>query len=219
MTILRTAERELDVSPVDLEEVAGKAWRTIETKEASLTVNTTGTISADEDCLQELLTNLFRNAIDHGGSDVTIHVGLLDDRDGFYVEDTGEGIPPEERSDIFEYGYSSKWGHAGLGLNIVSWLADAHDWTLDVTDGEVADGARFEIGDVEYLDHRLGCLVAESPRLEPWEEVKTGERRFRDRVHKIYSNSRTRCRWCGNTLDPPPTLVDCLCAAPFRRGR
>jgi signal transduction histidine kinase len=38
-----------------------------------------------------LLENLFRNAVEHSGDEVTITVGSLED--GFYVEDDGSGIP------------------------------------------------------------------------------------------------------------------------------
>jgi signal transduction histidine kinase len=53
------------------------------------------TFLADGDRLKQLLTNLFRNAIEHGGSDVTIHVGTLADVSSFYVSDNGTGIPEE----------------------------------------------------------------------------------------------------------------------------
>lgn len=149
VTLLRTGERELDVASIDLEAAATEAWRTIDTQDASLSVDRTGRVAADESCLTELLANLFKNAIDHGGSDVTVHVGLLDDETGFYVEDTGDGIPPAQREEIFAYGYSSEEGHTGLGLNIVRWLADAHDWSISVTEGEMAGGARFEIRGVQ----------------------------------------------------------------------
>lgn len=85
--------------------------------------------------------------MEHGGAGVT--VGLLPD--GFYVEDDGAGIPPPERADVFELGYSGDADGTGFGLAIVERVADAHDWEVDVTGGQ-AGGARFEVTGVTFAD-------------------------------------------------------------------
>ena len=77
-----------------------------------------------------------------GRSRVTVTVGQLDDRPGFYVADDGPGIPPEEREHVFEFGFSGSDG-TGLGLAIVEMVAEAHGWSVSVTEG-TAGGARFE---------------------------------------------------------------------------
>jgi PAS domain S-box-containing protein len=86
---------------------------------------------------------------DTEGSDtgVQVRVGSLDDGAGFYVEDDGPGIPPEDRDDVFEAGYSTKPGGTGLGLMILQEIADAHDWELALTEGS-RGGARVEVRDV-----------------------------------------------------------------------
>jgi signal transduction histidine kinase len=48
--------------------------------------------------------NFFRNAVTHGGADVTVSVGT---EDGIYVADTGPGIDPARRDQIFEFGETS----------------------------------------------------------------------------------------------------------------
>lgn len=106
-----------------------------------------GSIEADYDRLCQLLENLFRNAIEHGGEDVTVTVGGL--ADGFYVEDTGPGIPESERDEVFDAGYSTSDG-TGFGLSIVKRVADAHNWEIRVTEG-TDGGARFEITGVEFI--------------------------------------------------------------------
>ncbi|MBP2251007.1 PAS domain S-box-containing protein [Halarchaeum solikamskense] len=105
------------------------------------------TIRADSDRLSQLLENLLGNAVEHGGDDVTITVGGLDD--GFYVEDDGPGIPTEKRERLFEMGYSTSEGGTGFGMSIVKQVADAHGWDVRVTDGSES-GARFEITGVEF---------------------------------------------------------------------
>ena len=130
-----------DREPVVVEAVATAAWETVDTPDATLAIETDRTVDADPTRLQQLFENLFRNSIEHAGDSVTVTVGALSD--GFYIEDDGPGIPEDERDDVFEHGYSTNRDGTGFGLAIVSEIADAHGWTLTVTEG--ADGgARFE---------------------------------------------------------------------------
>lgn len=87
------------------------------------------------------------NSVEHGGEVVTVTIGDLDT--GFYVADDGSGIPPEEREQVFEAGYSTDNESTGFGLAIVKQIADAHGWDICVTESET-DGARFEITDVVF---------------------------------------------------------------------
>ena len=99
-------------------------------------------LQADATRLRQLLENLFRNSVDHGGEDVTITVGTL--ADGFYVADDGPGIPEAERDQVFESGYSTNRDGTGFGLAIVEEIAAGHGWEITVTEG-VEGGARFEV--------------------------------------------------------------------------
>jgi signal transduction histidine kinase len=92
--------------------------------------------------VKQLLENLFGNAVEHGGPEVAITVGEV--ADGFYVSDDGPGIPPAERTAIFEPGYSTNSDGTGLGLSIVERVAEAHGWAVRITESE-SGGARFEI--------------------------------------------------------------------------
>jgi signal transduction histidine kinase len=120
-------------------------------EEPELVAPTEMTIRADESRLRNFFENLYRNAVEHGGEDVTVTVGQLDDRDGFFVADDGPGIPEAERDDVFEAGYSTAEGATGFGLNIVEEIADAHEWDVRTTDSEDG-GARFEVTGVEVVD-------------------------------------------------------------------
>ena len=87
------------------------------------------------------------DAVEHAEPGVTITVGDL--ADGFYVEDDGPGIPEDERTDVFEMGYSTTGDGTGFGLSIVREVVEAHGWEISVT--ESGDGgARFEITGVTF---------------------------------------------------------------------
>jgi|GEM_PF-5726471 len=139
--LARTGQQVTALEPLDLETVATQAWYEDGQSDATLEIESTGTVVADESSLRQLLDNLFRNAVDHGGDDVTITVGSLDEY-GFYVEDDGSGISASEREQIFEAGYSTS-EQSGIGLCIVQRLAESHGWAIDVRESTTG-GARFE---------------------------------------------------------------------------
>lgn len=135
-----------DPEPVDLEAVARRAWQTVEAPDATLSVPATATVVADDDRLDELLGNLFRNSVEHAASDasaVTITVGPLASSDGFYVEDDGPGIAPDRRDAVFERGETTGGDGIGYGLPIVRRIAEAHDWSVTLCESATG-GARFE---------------------------------------------------------------------------
>ena len=147
LTLAREGETVSDPRPVDLAAVARAAWTVVETDAASLAVETDATLLADDSRLQQLLENVFRNSVEHGGADVVVTVGDLDERQGFFVADDGAGIPAAERDSVLDAGFSTDDGGTGLGLSIVRTIAEAHGWETDVTES-AAGGARFEFGDV-----------------------------------------------------------------------
>jgi signal transduction histidine kinase len=144
LTLARGETTITEPAEIHLDAVATEAWGYVDTHEATLELpDETLILTGDDGRLIQLFENLFRNAIEHGGRDVTVTVGQLPDRDGFYVEDDGTGIPPEQQDAVFDHGVTSTADGTGFGLSIVSDIARAHDWSVSVTDG--ADGgARFE---------------------------------------------------------------------------
>jgi PAS domain S-box-containing protein len=139
-TLARHGSIESTHESVSLAEIAHDAWESTDTRSATLSTEPC-TVTGNAGQLTALFENLFRNAVGHGGDGVSVRIGPL--RDGFYVEDTGEGIPPEKRDTVFEHGHTTGYGGSGVGLTIVSRVAQAHDWDITLTDS--ADGgARFE---------------------------------------------------------------------------
>jgi PAS domain S-box-containing protein len=148
LTLAREGTRVDEMEPVPVRTVAEKCWQTVETEAATLTIDTEQTLKADPTRFQQLLENLVRNAIDHGGDDVHIVVGECNDGTGLYVTDDGPGIPEGDRETVFDSGYSSDPDGTGFGLAIVKEIVHNHGWDIEVTESE-AGGARFEISDVE----------------------------------------------------------------------
>jgi PAS domain S-box-containing protein len=146
LTLAREGTRVDETESAGLANVAKNSWQTVNAEQATLETNTSRNVEADQSRLRQLFENLYRNAIEHGGDDVTVSVGVMDD--GFYVADTGPGIPESEREDVFEAGYSTNENGTGFGLQIVEQIADAHGWEIRVTESE-GGGARFEITGVE----------------------------------------------------------------------
>lgn len=138
--------------PTALDDAAETAWRTVGADTA--TFRTRGelpTIEADSDQLGQLLETLFRNSVQHGGSDATVELGAIEGpAPGFYVTNDGPGLAESGCAGPFEYGGTSTDGGTGVGLAIVDRIADAHGW--EVSTVERADGARFDITGVETVD-------------------------------------------------------------------
>ena len=134
-----------DHEPVSLPVIATDAWGMIDTRSATLETEPC-TVNGDESQLQALFENLLRNAVGHGGDDVTVRVGPLED--GFYVEDTGSGIPVEDRDRVLEHGFTTSYSGSGVGLTIVGRIADDHGFEVKL--GESPEGgARFEFRESE----------------------------------------------------------------------
>jgi PAS domain S-box-containing protein len=149
LRVTRAGDAEPVMDAVSLETIAEDCWQTLETNDATLTVETTATIIADAGQLKQVLENLFRNAIDHGGAAVTVVVDTFED--GFYVADDGPGVPASTATSdsLYEPGVSTKADGTGLGLSIVRELIENHGWRLQITNGDLG-GARIEIRDVTF---------------------------------------------------------------------
>jgi signal transduction histidine kinase len=149
LSLARSGQPISGTEPVTLSAVIDRTREVVDTNPAPALVEDDLEFEADPDRLQQLLENLFRNAVEHGQAedDVTIRVGALDSGEGFYVADDGPGIPTEEREDVFSFGYSTEEGGTGFGLAIVREIAEAHGWTVSVAESTTG-GARFEVADV-----------------------------------------------------------------------
>jgi PAS domain S-box-containing protein len=148
LTLAREGQVVSDPKPIELINIVGACWKNVRTDEATIEIEDEVTITGDRSRLQHVFENLFRNAVEHGGEDVTVRVGLIDDR-GIYVEDTGPGIPEDALEEVFDPGHTSASGGTGFGLTIVKRIAEAHGWQVTVVDG-TDGGARFEFTGINF---------------------------------------------------------------------
>jgi len=107
----------------------------------TLRVDTDRTVPADPARLRQAFENLFRNANDHSEAATVV---VTTTPEGFAVEDDGIGIDPDDREDLFAFGYSTNEEGTGIGLAVVKRIIEAHGWRITV--GESDDGgACFEV--------------------------------------------------------------------------
>ncbi|MDZ7849720.1 MAG: ATP-binding protein [Halodesulfurarchaeum sp.] len=140
LDLARQGQQVDETETVSLETAAREAWKMVQTDDATLEVRGDRDLEADPDRLASVFENLFRNAVEHVGPDVTVTVEPT--AEGFAVGDDGPGIPPGDRENVFESGYTTDTDGTGFGLTIVTEVAEAHGWTVEVDESR-AGGARF----------------------------------------------------------------------------
>jgi len=145
-TLTMSQRRAVETTPVPVAARAEAAWSVTETGTSELQVllDRDTEYEADFGLLDHIFENLFRNAVVHNKGPVTVTVGPLDERPGFYVADDGTGIVAERVDTVLEYGYSTAGEGTGIGLTIVGEFVEAQGWELAITDAEDG-GARFEL--------------------------------------------------------------------------
>ena len=101
--------------------------------------------------VQQITTNLIANALKFtpSGGRVSVVLSVHDDGARLDIEDTGEGIVPEDLPVIFEAfrqgSQSSRRGGLGIGLDLVKRLTELHGGTVEAFSEGTGRGARFRI--------------------------------------------------------------------------
>ncbi|OYR63425.1 histidine kinase [Halorubrum ezzemoulense] len=136
-------------SSVALEPLVREAWDTVQTRDATLTVDVASetAIVADEMRLRRLFENLFRNSVEHGGPGVSVTV--TGDADGFVIADDGPGLPPAVEAALTAADAENVKSF-GLGLLVVQRVVTGHGWDLAVNSDD--DGTRFAVSDVNAAE-------------------------------------------------------------------
>ena len=135
----------LKMEPVDLLELARQTARRLEpvARRAEVAMEVKGSpaqITGVPAVLDEMVFNLCDNAVKYNraGGSVTISVEPGEHETVLTVQDTGIGIPDQDRDRVFERFYrvdkshSRQIGGTGLGLSIVKHAAALHDARIDL---------------------------------------------------------------------------------------
>jgi signal transduction histidine kinase len=106
-------------------------------------------LQGDKELLTQMFVNLVENAINHCPPGTEIKLSLSRSRDGCIaaVADNGEGVPAEDRENVFRRLYrldkSRKTKGSGLGLSMVKAIAELHGMTIAIKDNK--PGTRVEL--------------------------------------------------------------------------
>ncbi len=103
----------------------------------------------DRGLLEQVIQNIFHNAIQHTSPDTTIQFKAVQDGDSCIIEisDNGKGFPEDEIKNVFEKFYrlpQTATGGTGLGLSIAKGYVTAHGGTIRLVNGSDG-GAKFTI--------------------------------------------------------------------------
>jgi PAS domain S-box-containing protein len=135
---IETPAKAVDVTVV-VQQVLDELSETTNRDGIAVTLNELPPLKVPETLLAQLFSNLIGNALRYaGGADARIEIGG-GRRDGqifYYVRDHGPGIPPEERSLIFDLFYrgstAGKTIGTGIGLGTVRKIARLYDGRVRV---------------------------------------------------------------------------------------
>jgi signal transduction histidine kinase len=142
---------ELEIEEVDVRELVRHA---LADRAVPLAVDGPGraTVLGDKRRLERVLVNLVDNAAAYGGGATKVGVARSNGRVQVVVEDRGGGVPPAERTKVFERffrgsaaGRRGAGGGSGLGLALVTEHVRLHGGSVWVEDGPEGIGARFVV--------------------------------------------------------------------------
>lgn len=95
--------------------------------------------------LDDMYSQFIENGLNHSdGETIKISVTANEGAARVDIEDDGKGVPEELRSSILEKGVTNgSSGNTGIGMFIVSKIAENYGINLDVGDSDDLGGARF----------------------------------------------------------------------------
>jgi signal transduction histidine kinase len=150
LAFMRSEELRLEEAQIDelLDEVSAIARPQMERAHVRLEKQYADlpSVRVDRPILKQALLNLVFNAIEAMPSGGTLTLGL--ERRGesaeIRIEDTGQGIAPENRSRVFQLFFTTRPGGSGIGLASAYKAIQLHDGSIDF-DSEVGRGTSFRI--------------------------------------------------------------------------
>jgi signal transduction histidine kinase len=96
-------------------------------------------IALDRIQMEQVFVNVVKNALEAVGRDgtVTLRLGTRGPRPFVTIEDSGPGLPPEARANLFTPFFTTKDNGQGLGLTLVREILEQHhfDYALEAPPG------------------------------------------------------------------------------------
>jgi len=155
----------VDLQALDLNELVGQFVddRTLLFQKRGINLNhalspAAPPVAADRNLMEQLLSILVTNALNYTPAGGRVTVSVIAGRNGSEewvgccVEDTGPGIPPEERPHLFDRFFRGQAAHdagvagTGLGLAIAREIVDRHNGSISVdSPGRAGEGAAFTV--------------------------------------------------------------------------
>lgn len=144
---IETGQIKMHFQSIDLNKLTNEVFEQLEDKatKAKVSLRIAGSakqvmVYADWQRITQVMTNLISNAIKHSleGGEVVVSFVPSKKNITIHVRDTGEGIPEEHLSRIFERFYrvdksrSREKGGTGLGLAIVKHILEGHSTKAEV---------------------------------------------------------------------------------------
>ncbi|SNZ02879.1 Signal transduction histidine kinase [Natronoarchaeum philippinense] len=109
------------------------------------------TLRTDRHRFERCLVALFRFVDAETDRPVSVCVGRLDDRNGFYVGVDSPSLSEDECERVLDPEHAAAASTPGLGPALAAEIAAANGWRLSITTGETSDGVRFEVDDVTTI--------------------------------------------------------------------
>jgi signal transduction histidine kinase len=155
LTQLEAGAIEAETARADLEQLVAEAMASVAVEAEAKGLNLVTAVDGVEGVrcsprLARVLHNLLSNAVRHTPADGTVRVeaNRLGDRVHLWVEDEGEGIPPEDLTRVFDPFYridpARSGPGAGLGLALAKRIVEALGGRISA-EGTGAAGARFAV--------------------------------------------------------------------------
>lgn len=141
-------ELQLNIIPINLTELCQSLienWHIPENNSSKLSFVSVGKasdmIKGDANLIQKMLTHLVANAVGFSpnGGNIVLELTYEPQNAIVRITDQGIGIPPEEKTKVFERFYRASNANsvpgtpgAGLGLAVVQWIVQQHHGTITI---------------------------------------------------------------------------------------
>ena len=148
---LARGDQSPDLAPIPIADLVRQVAKSRGLEPDAVTITGPETWLADRRRIERMVANLLDNADRHGGGAVAVRLGCEADVRFIEVDDEGPGVPPQDRTAIFDRFVRGRTASArgdsdgtGLGLALVARHAAAHGGRVFVTD-RPGGGARFRV--------------------------------------------------------------------------